>query len=152
MHGLERELRQHAGALRALALRLVGPAHADDLVQDTSLLAWTQRPDERSGLGGWLRAVLRNRAGKLRRSEGRRRQREGVGGGAPDDPPSPPDLAAQRETMTALHDALMSLPAPYQGVLLQRFFQDRTPTAIAAAANVPLATVKSQLQRGLALL
>lgn len=151
MHGLEQELRQHAGALRALALRLVGPAHADDLVQETSLLAWAQRPDERGGLGGWLRSVLRHRAGKLQRGDARRTRRERavVPGGAA---PSPPDLAAQREAMTALHGALLALPAPYQGVLLQRFFQDLTPAAIAAHSGVPLATVKSQLQRGLALL
>ncbi len=151
MHGLEHELRQHAGALRALALRLVGPAHADDLVQETSLLAWTQRPDERGGLGGWLRSVLRHRAGKLQRGEARRAQREQHAANERD-VTSPADVAAQREAMVALHGALMALPAPYQGVLLQRFFQDLTPTAIAATTGVALATVKSRLQRGLLLL
>jgi len=151
MHGLEQELRSHAGALRALALRLVGPAHAEDLVQETSLLAWTQRPDERGGLGAWLRSVLRHRAGKLRRGEARRARREqsSVRDG---EVASPADVAQQREAMGALHAALMALSAPYQGVLLQRFFQDLTPTAIAERNGVPIATVKSQLQRGLALL
>src|SRR5689334_24668557 len=98
MHGLEHELRQHAAALRALALRLVGPSHADDLVQETSLLAWAQRPDERGGLGGWLRSVLRHRAGKLQRGSARRTRREQVA--AHDDvAPSPLDVAAQREAM-----------------------------------------------------
>ncbi|HEX6812309.1 MAG TPA: RNA polymerase sigma factor [Planctomycetota bacterium] len=151
MHGLERELHLHASALRALAVRLVGPSHADDLVQETSLLAWVQRPDERGGLGRWLRAVLRHRAGKLQRGEVRRARREQHAANERE-VASPPDVASQREAMASLHAALMALPAPYQGVLLQRFFQDLTPTTIAAGNGAPLATVKSQLQRGLALL
>jgi RNA polymerase sigma-70 factor, ECF subfamily len=155
MTELQTELLRHAGALRALALRLVGAADADDLVQETSLLVWAEPPREVHGLGGWLRAVLRHRAGKLRRAAGRRRSRESVVArvdAANDAAGDVGDVAAQRETVQRLHAALMALPEPYQAVLLQRFFQDLTPTAIALATGVPLATVKSQLQRGLALL
>lgn len=152
MSDLATELQHHAGALRALALRLVGAAHADDLVQETSLIAWQRPPARAEGLGTWLRAVLRHRASKLRRAEGRRRYREQAAATTATAATAPVEGIVHRESVMRLHAALMALPEPYQGVLLQRFFQDLLPTAIAAANGTPVATVKSQLQRGLTLL
>src|SRR5262249_55436253 len=64
----------------------------------------------------------------------------------------PDRLAEQREIVRRLDRTLLDLPEPYQGTLLLRFFAGATPTEIAAQTRVPLATVKSRLQRGLALL
>ncbi len=150
MTDLERELLQHAGAMRALAARLVGIGNADDLVQETTLLAWERPPARVAGLGGWLLGVLRHRASKSRRGAQRRGVRERAV--ARDMVVDTVDAVVQRETIQRLHGALMKLPQPYQAVVLQRFFQDKPPTAIAETTGVPLATVKSQLQRGLAML
>src|SRR5262249_55839204 len=51
-----------------------------------------------------------------------------------------------------LTQAVLALPEPYRGTLLLRYLQDRTPGAIAAESGVPVRTVKTRLQRGLALL
>ena len=148
---LEPELRQHSAALRALARSLVGAQHADDLVQDTTLQVLHQPPPQPEGLRPWLLRVLRCRAGKLRRGEQRRVRRE-EHASVPEAPTTPAALAERMETLTQLHDALRALPEPYRGTLLQRFFEDLTPTAIAERTTTPLATVKSRLQRGLEML
>ena len=65
--------------------------------------------------------------------------------------------AVQTEELTSplsarLERLLMTLPEPQRAALVLRYQEDLTPEEIAATLNVPLATVKSQLQRGLKLL
>lgn len=149
MRPLEHELLVHAKALRALARVLVGERHADDVVQDTTLhvLARQQPAPSRS----WLLGVLRHRAAKLLRGEGRRARREAASL-PPEPPPSPQQMLEHKETLQRLTAALTSLPEPYATALWLRFFDDLKPAAIAARTGEPLATVKSRLQRGLAML
>ena len=147
---VERELLQHTGALRRLAQHLVGAQHADDLVQDTALLALQSPPKRPGPLGGWLLGIARHLAMHHRRGE-RRRQRREERRARPE--AAPPDTSIDdRDTLRLLTEAVLALPEPYAGVLLQRYLRDRTPQEIAAATGVPVATVKSQLQRGLVLL
>lgn len=150
MPSFERDFTDHAQALRTLARSLVGAVDADDVVQETALQALRGRPPA-APARSWLLAVLRHRASKLRRSDGRRRAREQQTL-TPTPAPTPSELAAHQETVQRLHRALIALPEPYRGTLWQRYFQDRTPAAIAHGAGVPVATVKSRLQRGLQLL
>ncbi|HLQ38549.1 MAG TPA: sigma-70 family RNA polymerase sigma factor, partial [Planctomycetota bacterium] len=148
---LEAELTAHAHALRALARLLVGEGHADDLVQDTALQALQSPPSRAAGLRGWLSQVLRRLASNHHRGRSRRQRREQLV-----EPPRPPEPAARvaehHEAVQRVTAALLGLPEPYHGTLLLRFFEELTPTAIAQVTGVPLATVKSRLQRGLALL
>jgi RNA polymerase sigma-70 factor (ECF subfamily) len=51
-----------------------------------------------------------------------------------------------------LEGLLMTLPEPQRAALVLRYQEDLTPEEIAATLDAPLATVKSQLQRGLKLL
>ena len=149
------ELLRHASALRRLAVALVGSQDADDLVQD-AVVATLQRPPANSGSWfPWLSGMLRYMAGKRRRGEQRRRWREEVVADAAADSaaaPSALDVAAQRAAITELHQRLLAVPEPYQSTLLLRYFQDLSPQQIAERTATPLATVKSQLQRGLKLL
>lgn len=151
---VSRELQANAEALRALARDLVGAADAPDLVQETALRALRSPPAEPHGLAGWLRTTLRNLAGNHHRSNRRRRVRENVVArtAAQCGAPSAADLAERRDVLRGVTDRLWQLPEPYQRTLLWRYFESLTPTAIAAREGVPVATVKSRLQRGLALL
>ncbi|MFT6082086.1 MAG: RNA polymerase sigma-70 factor (ECF subfamily) [Planctomycetota bacterium] len=152
MHeSLEHELAHHAAALKRLAVRLVGPDGADDLVQDAALQTLVRPPAQSNGLGAWLAAVLRHRASKHLRGERRRRTRE-LQQPLPATAYDPQCLAEQRETIARLHTGLLALPAVYADVLQLRYFEDLTPTEIATRIGAPLATVKSRLQRGLGLL
>lgn len=146
-----RELVAHSGALRRLARDLVGSTDAEDLVQDTAVRALCSPPPAPHGLFSWLSTVMHHLAANRRRGEQRRRQREAAAGGGGEGPAADAE-AAQRDAVRAVTDALWALPEPYQGTLVQRYFEELSPAQIAARAGVPLPTVKSRLQRGLELL
>lgn len=149
---LDRELQHQAAALRALAGDLVRDPHtADDLTQETLRQALARRDLHAGPLGGWLRVVLTNFARQLRRGERRRRAREASRSEAAP-APSAADVVLRRETLQAVTAAVAALEEPYQGTILQRYFEDLPPRAIAQRAGIGVATVKSRLQRGLALL
>jgi len=147
---LDEDLTRHAGALRGLAVNLVGANDAGDLVQEVSLTALEQGPRDHSAVGSWLRAVLRNKAYKKHRGDTRRQGREQTAHerAAKDSAPAAIDVAAHRETISRLHSALLALPSPYQDTLFARYFEDLTPTDIAVRMNTSVATVKSRLRRG----
>ncbi|MCU0863769.1 MAG: sigma-70 family RNA polymerase sigma factor [Planctomycetes bacterium] len=144
----------HQEWVRALARRLVtDPSTADDIVQQTMLVAATRAPAGLEHPRGWLRKVAENTARALRRTAGRRARREQMvaelGATAGDD--TDPVVTLQR---AAAHkrvvDTLFTLPEPYHTVVLLRFFEDLEATEIAARLDRPLETVRSQLHRGLA--
>jgi RNA polymerase sigma-70 factor (ECF subfamily) len=145
------ELAHHARSLRELARALVGREAAEDLLQDTALRALRSPPRQPAGLFAWLATVMKHLAANRHRGELRRVRREGAGP-AGEPAPSAADDVMQRDTARAVTEALWSLPEPYQGTLVQRFFQELLPAEIAARTATPLATVKSRLQRGLELL
>ncbi len=145
------ELAQHSASLRRLAQDLVGGIDAEDLVQDTAVRALQARPTTAGGLFGWLATVMRNLAANGRRGRQRRERREAAGSGS-SGAPSASELAIQRDSVRAVTEALWSLPEPYQGTLMMRYFQDQSPAQIAARTGTPLPTVKSRLQRGLDML
>lgn len=147
------DLVRHARALRGLARSLVAAQDADDLVQDAALQALRRPPAHVRSWLAWLAGVLRKRAAKQHRGQARRERRERAQPGRePDADALPLRVAAHRETIARLDAALLALSEPYQSTLLLRFFEDLTPTAIAARTGESLATVKSRLQRGLELL
>jgi len=150
MHSVDQELLHHAAALRSLARRLVGD-EADDLVQDVVVQVLQRPPREPGPMHAWLRSIVRHLASSHHRDERRRLEHEAKGKTS-ETAAWPEQIAAHRETLHRLHTTLMNLQEPYRGILLARFYEGLTPTAIAARSGAPLATVKSSLQRGLAML
>jgi RNA polymerase sigma-70 factor (ECF subfamily) len=150
MHDLLADhLAAHGRALRALAADLVGEQQADDLVQDAALAALRRPPARPGPIGGWLAAIVRHLASKRRRGERRRRERELRAARPEAQPPADAEVAA-RDAFARLTAAVLALPPAMQGPLLLRYVQELTPAEIAARTGAPVATVKSQLQRGLA--
>ncbi|HEX6813342.1 MAG TPA: sigma-70 family RNA polymerase sigma factor [Planctomycetota bacterium] len=145
------ELITHSGALRRLARALVGSSDADDLVQDLAVRALRSPPPAPHGLFSWLATVMRNLAANRRRDDHCRSRREAEAGRNGDGPPADAE-ASRRDTVRAMADALWALPEPYQATLVQRYFEELPPSRIAKRSGVPVATVKSRLQRGLELL
>ncbi len=135
--------------LRRLALSLVHDENrADDLVQET-WTAWAEhRPGRLAAPRAWLARVLRNRALNARRSEERRGRREAlVARIEPVDPSA--DAEATLAVQAGVVEALRKLDEPYRSTLLQRYFHDLPPQAIAERTGTPLNTVKARLARGL---
>ncbi|MBL8737743.1 MAG: sigma-70 family RNA polymerase sigma factor [Planctomycetes bacterium] len=147
-------LLRHQEWVRNLAHRLVAdPATADDVAQETLLAAATRAPTGLREPRGWLRKVAQNAARAFARSTRRRTRREleaagrSTGAGDATDPAVTLQRAAAHKRVV---DALFAVPEPYHTVLLLRFFDDLGVEAIAARLARPVATVRSQLQRGLA--
>lgn len=150
MHDLERELRQHAAALRGLARDLVGAGDADDVVQETALQALRSKPREPGPLVGWLLGIVRHVALRHRRTQVRRSRREQLV--ARDDVLPPDGSVDASDSLRFLTDAVLALPQPFRAAVFARYLRDLSPAAIAAETGEPVATVKTRLKRGLAML
>lgn len=148
---IEQHVRRHGAALRQLAAALLGDGNAaDDAVQATWLDALRHPPRHDAALGGWFATLLHNVVRGFRRRERRRLLREqAVAALRGEQAEDHAVVVAREETVQRLLAALASLDAPYRDVVWQRYFEGKAPREIAAASGVPLATVKSRLQRGL---
>ena len=140
-------LTAHARFARALARSLLRDEHAaEDVVQDAYVKALTHPP--KTNPRSWFATVTRRLSLNARRSASRRVERESA---VADDrsPASPADLAAHRESLRRVMDAVLALDEPYRTVVLMRFYEDLQPTEIATRIGVPPATVRTQLRRAL---
>jgi len=145
-------LMSQSGWVRKLAFQLVRDPHlADDLTQETYLRALEKRPSADQSLRGWLLTVLRNLSRQGQRGAARRAARE-ERAAAPETGPSTLELVERVERHRSVVDALMALREPYRSTLIRRFFENLTPTEIAAKSGQPVSTIKTQLARGLELL
>jgi RNA polymerase sigma factor (sigma-70 family) len=140
-------------ALRALARSLLRRGDdADDVVQGAFAAAAARRRQPAHGLGPWLHGTVRHLARMLRRGELRRTARERKAARGEQEGSGPAVLAQQAEVVRDVAAAVHALPEPYRSVVLLRYWCDLPPATIAVHLGVPRNTVRSQLQRGLALL
>ncbi len=148
----EQLIDEHQSMVFSLALRMTGDRGlAEEIAQDVFLELDKHLGRMESPLHCcfWLRRVTVNRAADALR----RRRVRGVdlwvelneNHGAPEQEGNSP-LAARLERLMA------TLPGPQRAALILRYQEDLTPEEIAQTLDAPLATVKSNLQRGLKLL
>lgn len=141
------ELLSHARWIRELAARLVrDPSVAEDLVQDTWAAALTHRPKADRPLRPWLGTVLRNFA---RRRGLKRVEQEVEESTAKAERADPADVCEGIETARFLTEEVARLDEPYRSVLFLRYYRDLAPVEIARHLELPPATVRSQLKRGI---
>ena len=154
MDGTEfrRLVETHQRMVYSLALRVTGESGvAEEVAQDAFLALFRsgERLESEDHIRFWLRRVTMSRSTDALR---RRRVRctdlwieiEEAHGVGREEKGSP--LGARLEQMLA------TLPEPQRAALVLRYQEDLTPEEIAKTLDAPLATVKSQLQRGLKLL
>jgi RNA polymerase sigma-70 factor, ECF subfamily len=145
--------------LYRLAVRMVGHVDAEDVVQDALLAAWRSLASfEGSSFRAWIFRIATNRA--LDRLRSRRRHPE-----LPLDPPAEEsderswaepaapgpelaDIAADREALGVVEEALATLPAEQRAVLLLRDIEGFAYEEIAMITAVEIGTVKSRIHRG----
>ena len=145
--------------LYRLAVRMVGQVDAEDVVQDALLAAWRSLASfEGSSFRAWIFRIATNRA--LDRLRSRRRHPE-----LPLDPPAEEDddrswaepaapgpeladLAADREALVVVEEALTTLPAEQRAALLLRDIEGFAYEEIAIITAVEIGTVKSRIHRG----
>ncbi len=139
----------HAGFLRSVARGVLGrDEEVEDVLQETFLAAWREPPRKPGSLRAWLATVARRLALTRLRSRSRRERRESAAA-RPEALPSAEDIVAREETRRRLVAAVLSLEEPYRTTLLWRYYAARSVPEIADLLAVPVATVKTRLQRGL---
>ena len=149
--------RREERALYRHAARIVGPgADAEDVVQDAFLSAWRSiRSFEGTSFRAWLFRIVTNRA--LDRVRSRKRRPELPLEPADDDeviwaePASPgpelADMAASREALLLVEEALKSVPEEQRAALLLRDVEGFAYDEIALMTGVEIGTVKSRIHR-----
>lgn len=141
-----------------VAVRLVGPDYAEDVVMDAYLRAWQALPrfGGRSSLKTWLYRIVHNCAVDMIRSRGRGETefpREAGGGDheveIADESQKTPDVEmTERETAAMVNAALDRLSVEHRTALLLRYVDGLSYSEIAAATGVSLGTVMSRLFNG----
>jgi RNA polymerase sigma-70 factor, ECF subfamily len=134
---------QFARALHGILLSRLGPADADDLVQDAFLAAMQQLPKLRdpAKFGSWLAAIARNRSFDLLRRSSRS---EGL-----------PEEISVRENSSASAEALRvmqlirEMPEAYRETLTLRLVEGMTGPEIARRTGLAPASVRVNLHRGM---
>ena len=142
--------------LRRYSTRLVGflarscavpAADSDDVAQEVWLKVWRALPAWVPGhFRGWLFTVARRTADDYRRHR-RRRPADPLGDADPPESRAPVGRAAEtRDEVTRLRDCLAELPAEFRAAF-EGYTSGATYEELAAAAGVPVGTIKSRMSR-----
>ena len=143
-------LRYRAAVVR-LARTIVGNDYAEDVAQDSLLLAFKALPtiEEPNKFAAWLSAITRHRAFRFKKREtaqlGKRVGMDEVLIENIDALATPFVEANENEEVLS---ALESLPEDYALPLRLRFLDEMPIKRIAAFMNLPLSTVKWRLHHG----
>lgn len=146
-------LHRHKARVYSIAFRILGESGAaEEVAQDVFLELHRSLPrlESEQHVLAWLRRVTCHRATDALR---RRAARGGAIWNEPDEsalavsgPPAPSPL------MNRVERLLFTLPPAQRTVIVLRYQEDMEPEDIAIELGLPLATVRSHLQRGLHLL
>jgi len=138
--------------VRRIARSLVrDPEAAEDLAQDALVVALERPPREGTSLRGWIATVVRSLAIDRARGAAARERRE-TSAAAREHTLGPDEVAARLDMSQHVARALRELEEPYRTALYLRYVEDLDPPTIAARLELPIATVKTRLRRGLELL
>ncbi|HEY0705533.1 MAG TPA: RNA polymerase sigma factor, partial [Polyangia bacterium] len=147
------DLLSHAAWLHRLARRLVDPATAEDLVQETWATAVRAKPDRARPLRPWLAEVLRNLVRMRARSRNRWQARAAAVATSASAPlPTPEELLTYHEAQRLVAHAVSQLEEPFRSTVLLCYAQEIEPSQIARQQGIPAGTVRWRLKRGLELL
>jgi RNA polymerase sigma-70 factor (ECF subfamily) len=143
----------HARFLTRVLVRLVGDgAHADDLLQETFIIAHRKRAsfDGRSAVRTWLYGIAVRLAMRHRRGKGRFLRALGLYADEPAAQVAPaPDHDLERARAAAIvRDALDDLPFKQREVFVLYELEELDGAAIAELLGIPVNTVWTRLHHG----
>lgn len=142
-------VRRHTGMVMGVCERATGSAtEAEDACQAVFLLLSKKAHSARwqESLANWLYTTARKVARNSKLASSRRTKREG--GAAVRSTVSPADAMTGRELVAALDEELDKLPPRYREPLVLCYLEGLTRDEAAVRLRVPVATLKSQLERG----
>ncbi len=143
-------LLEHSAWVRRLAWSLVrDDALADDLAQETWLVALRHPPTDGLPARPWLSQVMRNLVRMRARGERRRAAREQATQVGVESHVDTRQLVEQVETQQMLAGLVVALEEPLRSTILLRYHEGMSAADIAARQNVPPGTVRWRLKEGL---
>lgn len=148
----ERLFDEHQSMVFSLALRMTGDRGlAEEIAQDVfmELDRHITKIESAQHAILWLRRVTMSRSTDALRRRGARAFGQWV---EIDESHGARELERVSPLGNRIEALLATLPEAQRAALILRYQEDLTPEEIAATLGAPLATVKSQLQRGLKLL
>jgi RNA polymerase sigma-70 factor (ECF subfamily) len=136
----------HAGALLAYSMRLTNGdrGRAEDVVQETLLRAWRHRDaldESRGPVRPWLFTVAHHVAIDAHRARSARPTE--VGDAILATVPAADEIDARLDRLL-IADAMASLSAEHQAVIVATYFRGQSVAAAAQELGVPAGTVKSR--------
>ena len=148
-------VRRHAPRLLSLAQQLVGPAVAEDVVQEAMINAWRGLPafEGRSAFGTWLHRITVNAALRQRRRHQpaavETEPLELLERWADPEYSVDPELVALRNSRAeTLRAVLDQLPDGYRVALILHDAEGLSASELAELTGIPLGTAKSNIRRG----
>jgi len=142
-------------AVVRLARTIVGADHAEDVAQDSLLLAFKALPgiEEPRKFPAWLSAITRHRALRFSKSEtAQMKKRVPLDEALLENIEALAKPLAEKERDEEMIEALESLPSDYAMPLRLRFLDEMPLNRIAAFMGIPLSTVKWRIHHGKKLL
>ena len=146
---------RYRSAVVRLARTIVGVDYAEDVAQDSLLLAFKALPgiEEPGKFAAWLSAITRNRALRFSKSETKHvGKRVGLDEALLERIEALGKPLAEKERDELMVKALDSLPADYAMPLRLHFLDDMPLKRIAAFMGISLSTVKWRIHHGKKLL
>jgi RNA polymerase sigma factor (sigma-70 family) len=140
------QLLAEMGWVRQLARALIKDAAlADDVAQDTWIVAAEREPDTSQPLRPWLARVVKNLVHTGRRSRARRGERDAA---FVDERTArtPAELVEHVELQRAVADEVLALAEPYRSTVLLHFVDGHSSAEIARRLGIPDGTVRRRLK------
>ena len=141
---------RHAGHVWAVCRsELADAALAEDVFQTTflELVRHGHQVREPGALSAWLDQTARRACRRVRAKRARQAEAEAERGTAA--VPEGAGVAERRDTAATLRQAVNDLPEEYRLPITYRYLQGMSPPEVARALGLPVATVKTRLNRGL---
>jgi RNA polymerase sigma-70 factor, ECF subfamily len=155
LQAFEELVLRYRPAVVRLARTIVGSDYAEDVAQDSLLLAFKALPgiEEPRKFAAWLSAITRHRALRFSKSEtAHLSKRVALDEALLEKIEALAMPLSDKERDESLIKAVDSLPADYAMPLRLRFLDDMPLNRIAAFMGVPLSTVKWRIHHGKKLL
>lgn len=155
LEAFEQLVVRYRPAVVRLARTIVGADHAEDVAQDSLLLAFKALPsiEEPRKFAAWLSAITRHRALRFGKSEtAQSSKRVALDEALLENVEALARPLIDKHEDESMIEALDSLPADYAMPLRLHFLDDMPLKRIAAFMGVPLSTVKWRIHHGKKLL
>ena len=136
---------------RLTRILVVQEDRADDVLQETLLVALQHQGRPVRSIRPWLARVAFNFARKLSTEAIRRRELE-RDCAAKRSVPTTGTVVARAEMQHGLSEAVLSLDEPYRSTILLHFLDELSCAEVARHVGVPVETVRTRVKRGLKLL